>query len=104
MDLLRSPLITAVPGDFSARLTLDGLELPATIVDALQPLNVRTVESLVSLLQAAPSAVAHVLGWEVEQVQDAWQDLRGRLHGVLIELVLNPPRAGARFGARRPVD
>ncbi len=58
---------------------------------------------LVAAIQAFPGVVAKAFGWEMDDVQRAYEKLQGQLKEYLPDSILNPgPPKQHAFGARDP--
>jgi hypothetical protein len=89
--------------DFGVEVLGSRLLVPQDLAVALDRLSVRTAEDFVSYLYSFPGAVAALLNWSVEDVIDARSSLISRLHGVVDEKILEPPKVQQRaYGARFP--
>lgn len=79
------------------------LLVPQDLAVVLHRLSVKTAEDFVSYLHSFPGTVAALLNWSVEDVIDARSSLISRLHGVVDENILDPPKVQRRaYGARFP--
>jgi hypothetical protein len=96
---------TPSKADFGVSVVDDRLEVPEQLADALRRLSVRTAEELVAIVESFPSAVAHALGWEEEEVRRAQGGLIRKLRGSVPDALLASrwPSAPA-MGARNPFD
>lgn len=71
---------TSVPGledvhTFNARVYDNALELAADVVVVTQQLNIRSASTLLSYLNTYPQPLANVLGWSIDELNDARHDL-----------------------------
>ena len=82
--------VPSVPGDFGAIVRDDRLALPVDVARGLAALSIKTAEELLSYLQTFPTAVARQLGWSVDDLDRAVDQLVVALEGHVDVRVLHP--------------
>ena len=95
----------ATPGDSSAHVAGDRLDMPKDIAIALRADGIRTAEELLSYMAAFPTSLAYILHWSLSDVQRATYPLKNELRGHIPDEQLNFERGPERvFGARNPEE
>ena len=90
---------------FGAEVLGSNLMVPQDLAVVLDRLSVRTAEDFISYLHAFPNTVATLLNWSLQDVLEARSSLISRLHGIVDEDILDPPRVLRRaYGARFPTE
>lgn len=86
--------------DFNARIDGDNLIVPPELGTLF--MFGATLEEFVSYLQAAPTAIAHLLMWPIGDVIEARSKLLKLLDGKLPQEILKPKKVETGFGAISP--
>jgi hypothetical protein len=68
---------------FYARVHNDALELSPLVVILTHQLNIRSASTLLSYLKTFPQPVANVLGWSIDELNAAHQELLNTLKGII---------------------
>lgn len=85
---------------FNARVYDNALEIAPEVIVITQQLNIRSASSLLSYLQTFPEPFANVLGWTLDELDVAYQNLLQALKGHVSDDILTElshPRVA--FGA-----
>ncbi|HLD71202.1 MAG TPA: hypothetical protein VI873_01130 [Candidatus Peribacteraceae bacterium] len=103
LSVAASQVEHAERGDFGAEVREDVLYIPRDVARTIQEMGLRNAEELLSALHSFPSSWMALLGWQLEEVQLARDNLQKTLEGHVDDIYINPPPPPQfGFGAMPP--
>lgn len=90
MRLIPNRSLNLTTGDFAAHVGAKGLNVPVSLFQQLEAINVHTAQQFVTACQSATRSLAMVLDWPVSSVEMALKKLTETLEGHVSSGTLHP--------------